>query len=102
VSGNRKWIVVGAAGAVIAASLAVIGTPVARAALAVEVVALVTLLGTRLARIEQTLQTVRRAQKRLERTVRDQEIETGLAALNRYAALAGERTEALPGDGASD
>jgi hypothetical protein len=89
VSGNRKWIAVGVVAAVIGAALAYVGTPVARAVLAVEFVALLVLFGLRQGRIERNLQALKRGQKALANTLRDQEIETGLAALNRYATLAG-------------
>lgn len=88
-SGNRKWIAVGVVAAVIGAALAYVGTPAARAVLAAEFVALLVLLGLRQGRIERNLQALKRGQKALANTLRDQEIETGLAALNRYATLAG-------------
>lgn len=88
-SGNRKWIAVGVVAAVIGAALAYVGTPFARAVLAAEFVAFLVLLGLRQGRIERNLQALKRGQKALANTLRDQEIETGLAALNRYATLAG-------------
>ncbi len=88
-SGNRKWIAVGVVAAVIGAALAYVGTPAARAVLAAEFVAFLVLLGLRQGRIERNLQALKRGQKALANTLRDQEIETGLAALNRYATLAG-------------
>lgn len=96
VSGSRKWIAVGAVAAVIAAALAYLGAPVARAALAAELVAFLVVLGLRQARTDQKVQALRRGQKALANTLRDQEIETGLAALNRYATLAGRDLDKTP------
>lgn len=89
-SGNRKWIAAGVAAALIAAILAYVGTPIARAVLAAELVAIMAALGLRQARIERNLQALKRGQKALATSIRDHEIETGLAALNRYATLAGQ------------
>jgi len=96
VSGNRKWIAVGVVAAVIAAALAYVGTPVARAALAAELVAFLVVLGLRQGRTERNVQALKRGQKALTNEIRDQEIETGLAALNRYATLAGRDLDKTP------
>ena len=96
VSGSRKWIAVGVVAAVIAAALAYVGTPVARGVLAAELVAFLVVLGLRQARTEQSVQALKRGQKSLANAVRDQEIETGLAALNRYATLAGRDLDTTP------
>jgi hypothetical protein len=96
VSGSRRWIAIGVVGAGIAAVLAYLDTPLARAVLAAELVLLLVLLGLRQARLEQGLQALKRGQKSLAATVRDQEIETGLAALNRYASLAGRDLDTTP------
>ena len=95
-SGNRTWIAIGAVAAVLAATLAYVGTPVARAVLAAEFVALVVLLGLRQSRTDRSVQALKRGQKALANTLRDQEIETGLAALNRYATLAGRDLDKTP------
>ena len=95
-SGNRAWIAIGVVAAVIAAGLAYVGTSVARAALAAEFVALVVLLGLRQSRTDRSVQALKRGQKALANTLRDQEIETGLAALNRYATLAGRDPDKTP------
>jgi hypothetical protein len=96
VSGNRKWIAVGVVAAAIAAALAYVDTPVARAALAAELVAFLVILGLRQSRTDRNLQALKRGQKALANTMRDQEIETGLAALNRYATLAGRDLDKTP------
>jgi len=96
VSGNRTWIAIGAVAAVLAAALAYVGTPVARAVLAAEFVALVVVLGLRQSRTDRSVQALKRGQKALANTLRDQEIETGLAALNRYATLAGRDLDKTP------
>jgi hypothetical protein len=96
VSGNRKWIAVGVVAGVIAAALAYLGTPAARAALAVEFVAFLVVLGLRQGRTERNVQALKRGQKALANVIRDQEIETGLAALNRYATLAGRDLDKTP------
>jgi len=96
VSGNRKWIAVGVVAAAIAAALAYVDAPVARAALAAELVALLVILGVRQSRMDRNLQALKRGQKALANAVRDQEIETGLAALNRYATLAGRDLDKTP------
>lgn len=96
VSGNRKWIAVGVVAAAIAAGLAYVDSPVARALLAVEVVAFLVVLGLRQGRMDQNLQALKRGQKALANAMRDQEIETGLAALNRYATLAGRDLDKTP------
>lgn len=95
-SGNRTWIAIGAVAAVLAATLASVGTPVARAVLAAEFVALVVVLGLRQSRTDRSVQALKRGQKALANTLRDQEIETGLAALNRYATLAGRDLDKTP------
>lgn len=95
-SGNRTWIAIGAVAAVLAATLAYVGTPVARAALAAEFVVLVVVLGLRQSRTDRSVQALKRGQKALANTLRDQEIETGLAALNRYATLAGRDLDKTP------
>jgi hypothetical protein len=96
VSGNRKWIAVGVVAAVIAAALAYVGTPVARAALAAEFVAFLVVVGLRQGQTERNVQALKRGQKALANAIRDQEIETGLAALNRYATLAGRDLDKTP------
>ena len=95
-SGRRTWIAFGIAAAVIAAALAYVGTPVARAVLAAEFVALLVVLGLRQSRTDRSVQALKRGQKALSNALRDQEIETGLAALNRYAALAGGDVDKTP------
>ena len=95
-SGNRKWIAVGVVAGVIAAALAYLGTPVARAALAVEIVAFLVVLGLRQGQTDRSVQALKRGQKALANVIHDQEIETGLAALNRYATLAGRDLDKTP------
>ena len=95
-SGNRTWIAIGVVAAVLAAALAYVGTPLARAALAAEFVALVGVLGLRQSRTDRNVQALKRGQKALANTLRDQEIETGLSALNRYATLAGRDLDKTP------
>jgi len=96
VSGNRKWIAVGIVATLIAAALAYVGTPIARAALAAELVAFLVVLGLRQSRTDRDVQALKRGQKAMTTMLRDQEIETGLAALNRYARLAGRDLDAMP------
>ena len=96
VSGNRKWIAVGVVAAAIAAALAYVDTPVARAVLAAELVGFLVVLGFRQSRTDRNLQALKRGQKSLANAMRDQEIETGLAALNRYATLAGRDLDKTP------
>ena len=53
-------------------------------------------LGLRQSRTDRSVQALKRGQKALANTLRDQEIETGLAALNRYATLAGRDLDKTP------
>lgn len=95
-SGNRKWIAAGVVAAAIAAGLAYVGTPAAHAVLAAEFVGFLVVLGLRQARTDRHVQALKRGQKALATAMRDQEIETGLAALNRYAALARRDRDTTP------